>query len=103
MYGIYKTMVDDHYVTDASLADAISSAYLIDTEADWPTAVELARLFAHEHAQRLSVAVTDSGNLTEVTGATFATNNGTRVWYSAKPLRDTDRDTDRTAGRAANT
>lgn len=91
MYGIYKTMVDDHHVTDASLADAITSAYLITTEADWPTAVELARLFAAEHAERLTVSVADSGNLSEITGATFATHNGTRVWYSAKPLRDTDR------------
>lgn len=102
MYGIYKTMVDDQHVTDATLADAISSAYLIDTETDWPTAVELARLFAHEHADRIGVTTADSGNLSEVTGATFATHNGTRVWYSAKPLRDTDRDSDRDSDRATN-
>lgn len=101
MYGIYKTMVDDRNVTDASLADAITSAHLIATEADWPIAVELARLFAHEHAERLDVSVADSGNFAATTGATFATNNGTRVWYSAKPLRDTDLATLRTAQQNA--
>lgn len=99
MYGIYKTSTDDYHVTDASLADAISSAYLISTEDDWASAVELARLFAHEHAERIDVEVADSGNLSEVTGATFVTHNGTRVWYTAKTLRDTDKAALRAAKR----
>lgn len=91
MYGIYKTSADDILVTDATIADAISSAYLISTDDDLPTAVELARMFAHEHAERIGVTAADSGNTRAITGATFVTTNGTRVWYSAKPLRPLDK------------
>lgn len=60
--------------------------WIIETDIEtMEDALILAEVAASEHADRIDVKYKESGDGFGQTGFTFTTNNGTQVWYTAKP------------------